>query len=192
MRKFFWIFLFSALFLTGCHKSEPVSGQISVVRETSAETETETLSIEMRASLFRISENQHIYDEASALTEEVFSLHNDYLEWIASTRLVNAFLVITDNLNGLSPEQFASEYYQAVANPDNPDGFLVLLNNDTNQDYIFTAGICQEYLSEEEIAVRLSGASRDLIEKNYPDALNLILPLAEQIPAYTSDEADAP
>lgn len=181
MQKIFFLVLLSALFLTGCHKSEPVpvSGQISAVKET----ETEPLSIEERASLFKTSENQHIYDECAVLTEEEFTLHNDYLEWIASTRLVNAFLVVTDNLNGSTPEQFAVQYYQAVSNAQNPDGFLVLINNDTNQDYIFTSGTCQDYMPQADISVLLSGASRDLIEGNYTDALNRILPLAEQIPA---------
>ena len=189
MRKYFWIFFLSAFLLTGCHKSEPVSGQISAVKETIAETEP--LSIEERASLFRNSENQHIYDECSALTEDSLSLHNAYLEWIASSRLINAFLVITDNLNGLTPEQFAVQYYQAAADAENPDGFLVLLNNDTNQDYIFTSGICQEYMTQEDISVLLSGASRDLIDGNYTDALNRILPLAEQIPIRNPDAETA-
>lgn len=192
MRNFFWMLCLSAVFLTGCQKAETiaVSKQVSAEKETILETEPEILSIEERASLFRTSENQHIYDECSVLTEEEFTLHNDYLEWIASTRLVNAFLVITDNLNGNSPEQFAESYYQTVSDAQNPDGFLVLINNDTNRDYIFTSGRCQHDMPQSEISVLISGATRDLIEGDYTDAFSLILPLSEQIPAYLADRTD--
>ncbi len=193
MRKFFWMLFIPVLFLTGCHDAEtaPVSGKLEVIREQASETEQETetqpLSIAERADLFRDAEHQHIYDECHALTETETELHNNYLEWIASSRLANAFVVITDALNGSSPEQFAEAYYQTVSDPAIPDGFLVLINNDTNRDVIYTAGRYRAAMPQTEIAVTLSGATYQLIEGNYADALNQILPLSEKLPAYVLD-----
>ena len=100
---------------------------------------------------------------------------------------MNAFVVITDNLNGSSPEQFAESYYQTISDAAVPDGFLVLINNDTNQDIIYTAGRCRSWMTQTEISVVLDGATRDLIEGRFADALNRILPVSEQLPAYVLD-----
>ena len=197
MRKFFWLILCIAFLLTGCRKAEtvPVSGAVSMIQETAAETITETkaefIPFAERAEKFRNPEYEHIYDECGALNQEECSLHNSYLEWIASSRLVNAFVVITDNLNDIAPQQFAESYYQEIFDITVSDGFLVLINNDTNQDIIYTAGRCQNWITQTEISIVLNGATRDLIEGRFSDALNRILPVSEQMPAYILDKTAA-
>jgi len=195
MRKFLLLSLISVFLMTGCQHQEttPVSGKLEITKESAPETEEEVQtesrmpSIQERAESFSVSEHSHIYDECGGLSEKEAELHNAYLEWLSVSRLINAFVVITDHLNGNSPEQFASDYYQTIADQELPDGFLVLINNDTNQDYIFTTGICSAYLPQTEAAVLLSGATYHLIEANYADALDQILPALERIPAYVCD-----
>lgn len=188
MRKFFWFMFIPVFFLTGCsHPAAPVSGQADIIRETVSETQPAAASVRERAELLTDSANQHIYDEENLLTEQEIQLYTNYLDWIASSRLVNAFVVLTSNLDDNTPEQFAEIYYQSVYDASNPDGFLILINNDTNQDYIYTAGRCQQYLTQPAIDVSLSGATRDLIEGNYADALDRILLLGEKMPAYVID-----
>ncbi|MBR1530277.1 MAG: TPM domain-containing protein [Oscillospiraceae bacterium] len=195
MQKFLCLFLISAVLMTGCQKQDtvPVSGKLEIIKESAAvtepepETEPETHSIEERAEYFSVPEHPYLFDECGGLSEKEAELHNAYLEWLSVSRLMNAFVVITDHLNGSSPEQFAAEYYKTVADPELPDGFLVLINNDTNRDYIFTAGTCSTYLPQTQAAVLLSGATYDLIEADYADALEKILPEFEKIPAYVCD-----
>ncbi len=188
MRKFFWLFLIPVIFLTGCRRTSeamPVSENIELIQETAPETAP--LSIAERAELYTIPEMPHIYDECGGLSETERELHNSYLEELACSRFMNTFVVLTDNLNGNTPEQFAQEYYQTIADTDIPDGFLLLINNDTNQDYLYTTGRASRYILQSEAEILLSGATYQLIEGNYSDALSQILPVAEAVPAYLCD-----
>lgn len=162
MRKFLWFLSLPALLFSGC------------------QIQAEALPAE--------SEYSHIYDECHALTPEDSALYNERLEQISSSRLLNAFVVITDHLEGSPPDQFAQNYYQAVADQSVPDGFLILINNDTNQDYFFTTGRCSFYIPPSEAIVTISGATYSLIEANYPDALDLLLAPPERIPSYILDQ----
>lgn len=206
MRKFFWIFLFSGLLLTGCHKHEtvPVSNTAEIIEpapetapdfiesasETAPESETQPtfISFAERAEFYAVAETPHIYDECGELTAEQAALHNNYLEQLSSTRCLNAFVVITNHINGSTPQHFAQEYYQAVADAVMPDGFLLLINNDTNQDYIFTTGRCSSYIPPSEAELLLSGATSYLIEGNYDEALHQIFSAFETIPVYFTEE----
>jgi uncharacterized membrane protein YgcG len=198
MRKFFCIFLIFAACFTGCHKTNEESETIPVANDagimdapetmpdlqTSSEPEmqTETLSIAERVSCLNSISNQHICDECHVLSEEEFQNQNEILEEFASSRNLNVFLVITDHLDGNTPQQFAETCYQAAVEEEYSGGMLILLNNDTNQDYIYLTGSCPAYITQVQIDAVLSGASYDLINQNYINALNLIYTLFDEIP----------
>ena len=93
-------------------------------------------------------------------------------------------MVITDHLDGNSPQQFAQQWYQETADASNPDGLLILLNNDTNQDFVYLTGSCREFITQEQIDTILSGVSYDLINQNYSNAFNTILTLLYELPVY--------
>ena len=192
MRKFFCISAVLAILLTGCHKKaeEPVAvvdPEILNAPETMPEFQTETESlretvpIAERASVLVNSETLHILDECQVLPEDAFQAYNDYLNDFSDSCEVNAFLVITEHLDGYTPQQFAESFYRSVSNAEYPDGILFLINNDTNQDYVFTAGRCCQAVSQEQINTVLSGATYDLINQNYTGALNQILSLCQNI-----------
>lgn len=196
MRKFFCFLVIPALLLSGCQKKEeqeetiPVANDIEIIEapETMPEMETipeiETISIQERVSAFSDSETPLIYDDCHALTPDEALQFQEKFEELASDYEINLLLVITDHLDGNSPQQFAQQWYQETAELFNPNGFLILLNNDTNQDFIYLTGSCQEFITQEQIDTVLSGASYDLINQNYSGALSSILTLLYELPVY--------
>ena len=196
MRKFFCFLVIPALLLSGCQKKEeqeetiPVANDIEIIEapETMPEVETipeiETISIQERVSAFSDSETPLIYDDCHALTPDEALQFQEKFEELASDYEINLLLVITDHLDGNSPQQFAQQWYQETAELSNPNGFLILLNNDTNQDFIYLTGSCQEFITQEQIDTVLSGASYDLINQNYSSALSSILTLLYELPVY--------
>ena len=199
-RKFCITAVCMMLMLSGCHRAEsdavPVSKQIAVVKESVTEPETEpateapTLSIAERAENFAVSESSHIYDECGAFSEQELETYDNYLEWLSDSRLLCTAVVLTEHLDGQTPELFAQSYYLTLFGEENPDGFLVLINNDTYQDIIYTAGTCQKWIAQSEIRSALAQATPALIEKRYADALERLLIVGENVPAFVFDRTD--
>ena len=193
MKKFFLIFAVPILMLTGCARTEtvPASKQLSVTRETVSvtepEPETEETALSQKSA--EQNENQFIYDECNALTEEIHQQYENRLATLSASCLLHTAIVLTDNLDGNAPQQFAEIRYHQLFDTDSeiPDGFLLLINNDTGQDYFYTTGRCSLYMPETEKTAVIYRATPALIEKDYGSALEQILSLTLKIPPYVID-----
>ena len=172
------------LLLTGCgsrSKTVPTSATEPTTEELVTVTEAATAPprpIAERAASLQAAGDTYIFDEQGVLTDEEKQQYNDYLGWLCSSRQIKAAAVITDALGGTSPEEFAKRYYETLFGTHEP-GFLVLVNNDTNKDYIYCAGSCAAYLGD--TAPAIARATPFLVEKNYADALEILLPVGEQL-----------
>lgn len=188
MHKIFCM-LAMLLCLTGCSNKEdalPVSEQVEVVKEIQTETQVPTISVAERAELLR-AENLYIHDEDALLSETEFELYNGYLDSLQESHGINAVVVITSHLDGNAPADFAKAYYQALFGDTETNGFLLLINNDSNQDVYYLSGTCRQDISDEEIHALLVKATPCLVEERYADALEILLSFRETLPLHETD-----
>lgn len=189
MRKIFYI-LAIGLYLTGitaCNSNEknalPVFEQVEleILEEIPEETEIKNQMpinpIAERAELL-YSENNYIHDENAVLSETEFEFYNNYLSNLHDSQGINAIVVITNHLDNNSPADFAKSYYQALF-PEESDGFLLLINNDSYQDKYYLSGSCSQTVSQEEIYILIAKATPCLVEKRYGDALEILLSIID-------------
>lgn len=181
-----------ALFLTGCG-SKSRQQDISLpdnAAEATVPAETETTPprpIAERAAELQSAGDTHIFDEQGVLSDEEKEQYNNYLEWLANIRQIRAAAVITNQLGGKTPEDFSAEYYHTLFGTA-PNGFLLLINNDTNRDYVYCEGACKTYISSD---LAIAKATPYLIEQKYADALEILLPVGEMVPDRVLDRCGA-
>lgn len=126
-----------------------------------------------------LSAENHVTDECGVLDAEALIHYNEYLTNLANSRQIYTAAVITDSLNGQTPEQFAAAYYRDAFGTDT-SGFLLLINNDTGEDVYHLEGVCAEYMTG--TALPLAQATPYLVEGDYPAALDILLALGECVP----------
>ncbi len=188
-RKVFLAGVCLMLMLSGCSSGKvmPAVKQIAVMKNMTQDQDEETtekILISEREEQLPDGEYSHIYDECNACSGEELRIYNNYLEWLYQTRKLTASVVITQNLGGQTPEEYAKNRYEALPDAEKQNGILFLINNDTYQDYIYTAGSGQHWISAYEIRIALAQATPALVEKRYTDAFEILLTLGEKVPPY--------
>lgn len=174
--------------------SEETSDASEAEQETAAETKstkdapksTEARSDSESAAERNIQpqEDTLIYDEIGVLSKSELEHYNEYLSNLVSSRLICAAAVITDTLGGKKPDKFAEEYYHTLFG-EHTSGFLLLINNDTGKDVVYREGLCAAYITD--VSLALAQATPHLVEGNYAEALDILLPLGELMPEYIYD-----
>ena len=81
-----------------------------------------------------------ISDPGHLLTQEENAQLSAAIEELSARQMIRAALVLTQDLGGSTPEAYAAAQYAAMCGAGN-DGFLVLVNDATGQDLIYTEGI---------------------------------------------------
>ncbi len=175
-----------ALCMTACNRNavDPVTETMQpaqttqAVQQTTAETAapTEAAPKSPAERVQGADKTQHIFDECGVLADA--GVLEEYAAELAAQYGMHVAVVITQQLGGLSPEAFAAAYYNALYGADST-GFLVLLNNDTNQDTVYTAGTCVQYLTQQEIALAIAQATPLLVKGEYDAAAKRVLQLGE-------------
>ncbi|MBR3631312.1 MAG: TPM domain-containing protein [Oscillospiraceae bacterium] len=177
--------LLAALLLTGCgtpkhQPAEPIRmTEAETLPETPPEpaTEAPTLDVSERlAELAQMTGTAVVLDEHGHLSEEEAAQCQETLQALSDSKGICTALVITDVLDGNTPERFAAQYYDALFGAQ-AEGFLLLLNNETGQDYYY----CPGTITIADTELRLAMASGDLAEGDYPSALQILLPAAEEL-----------
>lgn len=126
-----------------------------------------------------------VYDGSGLLTaQEAQQLEADYAAFAQSNGFT-PILVTTDSFDGLSAEDYAGEFYDSHAFPD--DGMLLLVSFTEGEWYLLTNGACAWYISDYEaedigetvVPVLQAGA--------YYDAAVLFTELAGEVFAQNND-----
>lgn len=168
--------------------SVAASGMESVTETVSAtEAVSETVSFAERVAALRESDTDRIFDDCGVLTAEEESACNKYAAWLEETYGIQAAVVLTEQLDGASADSFAAVYYDTLYG--SADGFLVLINNDTNEDRVYTVGACRASLTEEAIALALAQSTPALVRGEYASAVERLLQLGEAM-AQTESSAE--
>ncbi len=165
------------------------SAESTVQTETTPVTETQkpsastatTLTAAERAAQFAGKTDAHVSDETGTLSADALSALDKNAAEIASRAAIKMAAVITDHLGGLSPDAFAAEYYNALCGSGS-SGFLILVNNDTGEDRVYTSGACHHYLPQEEIDLTIAKVSPQLVTGDYAPALEQLFALGNLMP----------
>lgn len=187
MRKQLLLTVALALLLTGCGKAkqqqplpEPTEPTETVTEPvTEPPTEAPTLNVTERLTELKAMNRRgtaFVLDEHGHLTEAQLTQYQSSLQALSDSKDICTALVITDALAGFSPDRLAQKYYTALFG-ENTDGFLLLINNDTGEDLYYTAGL----LSVQNTDMRLAQASGYLVEKDYPAAIDCLLPAEDEL-----------
>ncbi len=189
--KIFFIVMaavFSGFILFSC--SEKVSGMDdSVIESVSDEMpETEKVTESKVSPKLEHAEGVYVYDNAKLLNKKDFDECNDYAEFLYENYLINTAVVTASDIGGHTPEEFAEKSYNELYD-DGESGLLLLINDDTNVDFLYKKGNCSEYISEDDEKSAFYTATREIVDNDYKSAVLRIMKLAESCPQYVFDYA---
>lgn len=181
--------LITAVFVS-CNEIKETNGSISgsdSVKQND-DSSNESSEEELRPRDREINtDKDFVFDDAGVLSANELKNLNTYTAWLAKTFKINAAVVITDNIGDKEPDKYAEEYYSDLYSGD---GFLFLLNNDTNTDYIYRKGFPSKFINDDDIEMLFSEISPLLVKEDYISAVKYVLETAEKkLPEYFTDKS---
>ncbi len=181
--------LIAAVFVS-CNEIKETNGSISgsdSVKQND-DSSNESSEEELRPRDREINtDKDFVFDDAGVLSANELKNLNTYTAWLAKTFKINAAVVITDNIGDKEPDKYAEEYYSDLYSGD---GFLFLLNNDTNTDYIYRKGFPSKFITDDDIEMLFSEISPLLVKEDYISAVKYVLETAEKkLPEYFTDKS---
>lgn len=146
--------------------------------EKTTQPQGEALPAAERAAGLAVDKGEYVSDETGTLTKDECKSLN---EIAGSFSGVSCAAVITGNLCGASPDGFAAEYFNALFGPEST-GFLILVNNETGEDRVYTSGACSLYLARETIDLTLAKVTPQLVMGDYAPALEQLFQIGAMMP----------
>lgn len=186
MKKIIFAVVFCLLTasLVGCDEIKETNASISETAEetTSDQSPEEELNSHNREIN---TDTDFVFDDAGILSDGEYDSLNTYTARIAETFKINAAVVITDDIGGKSPSEFAEEYYAGLYSED---GILFLLNNDTGNDYFYRKGVPAKFITAADIEMLFAEISPWIVTGDYIGAAERVLETAElKLPEYITD-----
>lgn len=142
LKKFFgFLTLIAVLVTAGCSDNNSLnySSENDTAFQTTAIVTEAVITQPAEEKLVSVSENNYIYDNAKILSDEDLKECNNYAGWINSKLMLNTAVVTTNKLENLTPEKYAEKCYNEIFQGMG-SGLLLLINNDTNKDYLYKQG----------------------------------------------------
>lgn len=133
-------------------------------------------------------EDPHIFDQMGLLSEQDVRALSNTADALAKKSALHAAVVLTEDLDGASPAQFAAQYYQEQYQKGST-GFLVLINNETGEDHVYTSGACSLYLEDAAIDLAVAQATPMLVEGKFRQGIERLLELGSLMPELVYDSA---
>ena len=135
------------------------------------------------------SAEKFVYDYADVLTEDEENECSEYARYLYSAYLVNTAVVTSEKIGDYSPYEYAQYAYDQIYQ-GRGSGLLILINNDSFNDYIYTTGNCKKFIPKDSIKIAFSLATRDIVEENYKSAVMRMLSTGELCPPHVFDNAE--
>ncbi len=151
------------------------------VNTTTTPTEPPTMPEppqEAFAQTLTMAEGVYVYDNAKVLSREAFDACNNYAEWLYENCLINVAVVTTDSIGDMTPAKFAESSYNDLYGAGG-NGLLLLINNDTNEDYLYKTGACAYQISQDDEASAFYTATAEIVNGDYKSAVLRLLGLGE-------------
>lgn len=179
----------AAILLSGCsdkdndgsNSSMSTAGTTAELASSAEVTEPPVIERDIEPA-----EGTYIYDNAGILSADAVSECNNYCEWLYENYLINAAVVTTSSLGEHSPEEYAANAYIDIYEGKG-SGLLLLINNDTNKDYLYKTGSCINSIDEETENEAFYWATREIVSGDYKTAILRLMQLGELCPQYVFD-----
>lgn len=110
-----------------------------------------------------------VYDLDNSLTESEEEIVNKAIKEATDKYKMNIGIVITDDLKGKSPMNYADDFYDELFGI-NTDGILLLINNDTKINLISTSGSAIKKYRDSDIQHMLDDITPKLQKNDYEGA----------------------
>ncbi len=186
MRRFCGL-LVLLLCLTGCGAGSGTSSETPSVTTTTSVSVTETQMTEMTTSTnAQPLSGTHVTDEIGVLSKAALDACDALAADLSDKYLLEIGVAVIGNLDGGSPAAFAKAAYEARFSPEST-GFLILINNETGQDYIHRNGACSQHLTDAAVSLAIAQATPLLVEGDYAGGIQRLLALAEHMPTAILD-----
>ncbi len=188
MKKFLCLLLIFCMTITfvGCSDDEEKNisavDELEVSEQSEKEKTEETLENRDRNI---DTDDMYVFDDSQILTNGEYDALNSQTAWISKTFKINAAVVITDDIGESSPADFSKKFYESKYSGD---GILILINNDTNNDYFYRHGIVSKFISDIEVKMTLADISPMLALEDYVSAVGRMLETVEYfMPEFFTD-----
>lgn len=189
LKKFFgFLTLIAVLVTAGCSDNNSVnySSENDTAFQTTAIVTEAVITQPAEEKLVSVSENNYIYDNAKILSDEDLKECNNYAGWINSKLMLNTAVVTTNKLENLTPEKYAEKCYNEIFQGMG-SGLLLLINNDTNKDYLYKHGTPTIYITEQAEKDAFFYATKSIVSGDYKSGILELLSLAESCPKCVFD-----
>lgn len=166
---------------TGCSKNIEHSASVeskTVVTTAPAVTTVPAETVPPRDRTEIDTEKTHVVDDAKALSAAQIEAINSYAAWLSKTFDLHACVVTASTMDGKTPEKYAADYYKYLYN-EGESGCLLLINNDTGTDFIYTPGTCGLYFTAERKQMTLARIAKLLATKDYEAAVKCVFEQVE-------------
>lgn len=132
---------------------------------------------------------QHIVDMNNQLDAQTLQSLNLNAAYLSKTLHIQLAVLLVSDLENQKPAEYAAQRYATLCGAGT-DGILILLNNATGEDVIYTSGVCTRYLPEAEIQNLLVSVSPTLALGDVKTALEAIFTKLETVcPSHVFDAA---
>lgn len=134
-------------------------------------------------------EGRYVYDQADLLEND--QALEEEIQALRSQLQIDIVLVTTDDTEGLTPRQYADDFYDYNNfGYDEPrgDGVLMLIDMDHREVYISTCGKAIWYFTDERIDLALDAIAPKLTDGEYDEACETFLSLTEEFMTHAADE----
>lgn len=194
MKKICITLILTALTFCGCSdKTETTApeSQTETVTEAPSDVQESAVQSPTKAAQ-RISPEAgiYVYDFTGLVSDEEITQCNEYAAQLNSEYGISAGVAFVENLGGASPYDYAETCYKDLFSTA-PNGMLVLINNDSNEDVIYKTGVCNDYISDRAESEAFYYATKEIVAGNYKNAAMKLLELGTNCPASGSTEEDS-
>ncbi|MGN0614440.1 MAG: TPM domain-containing protein [Porcipelethomonas sp.] len=133
------------------------------------------------------TDSQYVFDDGGILSDGEYDSLNSYAAWLSRTFKINAAVVLTDDIGGSEPADYAKNCYESNYTGD---GILFLINNDTKEDYLYRRGFTAGFMTDSETQMLFAEISPMLALGEYVTAAERVLEKAElSLPEYFTDRS---
>lgn len=192
--------LAAAAVLGGCSmkKTEKAAeGDVTAATETTAASGTTAVNTEpvtepqntQPDDKLTAEEGKYVYDLAHLMTDEQQKECSEYLEELYHRYMLNAAVVTVSDMDEKAPYSYAADAYFKIYGGEG-SGVLLLINNDTYEDYLYKSGVCTHFIDAEAEKDAFYTATREIVDGDYVSAVNRIMKLAESCPGSVFDEEE--
>lgn len=173
--------------MIGCDDEKKAKDELEASSASTQATEKGKVMFKENRERKGDAENANVFDETLILTDGEYEDLNDYAATLAQTYKINCAVVLTDDIGDSEPSDFAKNFYESNYSGD---GILFLINNDTNNDYLYRQGAPSKVITDSDVQMLFAEISPLLALEDYISAAERVLEEAEiLLPEYFNDKS---